>query len=189
MFSGQNSNHRLETTISRPLDFAVFRNAPATFNLFCSEGNSPERNSGEMFRWHGRKTQRNSGRNASQIFALWFPGKVAARNFMRNPPHFPRETKQKPFTARFWEWVAPTFWDTLREQICLSDQSALIDEFLWRIPFKTCAISPARNQKLNRANLYENEMVWTYRDLNCSGASPTFGVLWKVPNSRFALHG
>ena len=39
-------------------------------------------------------------------------------------------------------------------------------------PFKTCANPQAHNQKLNRANRYENEMVYTYRDLNCSGASP-----------------
>ena len=26
------------------------------------------------------------------------------------------------------------------------------------IPFKTCANPPARNQNINRANLYENEM-------------------------------
>ena len=30
----------------------------------------------------------------------------------------------------------------------------------------------ACDQKLNRANRYENEMVSTYRDLNCPGASP-----------------
>ena len=42
------------------------------------------------------------------------------------------------------------------------------------IPFKTFA-NPhqAHNHKLNRANLYESEMVQTYPDLNCSGASPT----------------
>ena len=39
-------------------------------------------------------------------------------------------------------------------------------------PFKSCAKPPARDQNINRANLYENEMVETYRDLNCSGASP-----------------
>ena len=33
-------------------------------------------------------------RNILQIFVLEFPGKVAARNFTKNPPHFPRGTKQ-----------------------------------------------------------------------------------------------
>ena len=36
-------------------------------------------------------------------------------------------------------------------------------------PLKTCANPPAQDQNINWANLYENEMVWTYRDLNCSG--------------------
>ena len=40
------------------------------------------------------------------------------------------------------------------------------------IPFKTCANPQARDQNMKRANLCENEMVQTYRDLNCSGASP-----------------
>ena len=40
------------------------------------------------------------------------------------------------------------------------------------IPSKTCADPQAHNQNLNRANLYESEMVQTYRDLNCSGPSP-----------------
>ena len=39
-------------------------------------------------------------------------------------------------------------------------------------PSKPCANPQAHNQKLNRANSYENEMVQTYRNLNCSGASP-----------------
>ena len=38
--------------------------------------------------------------------------------------------------------------------------------------FKTCGNPHARDAKINRANVYENEMVLTYRDLNCSGASP-----------------
>ena len=42
----------------------------------------------------------------------------------------------------------------------------------FRDPFKTSAIPRARDQNINRANLYENEMVKTYRDCNCSGASP-----------------
>ena len=41
-------------------------------------------------------------------------------------------------------------------------------------PFKTCANPQAHDQNVTRANLYENEMVLTYRDLNCSGASPKF---------------
>ena len=49
-------------------------------------------------------------------------------------------------------------------------------------PFKTCANPQAHNQKLVRANVYENEMVWTYRDLNRSGASPTFGGLGTPKN-------
>ena len=38
-------------------------------------------------------------------------------------------------------------------------------------PLKTRANPQAHNQKVSRANVYENEMVETYRDLNCSGAS------------------
>ena len=41
--------------------------------------------------------------------------------------------------------------------------------------FKTCENPQARNQQLSRANVCENEMVLTYRDLNCSGASPEWG--------------
>ena len=39
-------------------------------------------------------------------------------------------------------------------------------------PFTTCANPHACDQKINRANLYENDLVSIYRDLNCSGASP-----------------
>ena len=38
---------------------------------------------------------------------------------------------------------------------------------------KTCANPHTRDQNINVAIVYENEMVLTYRDLNCSGASPT----------------
>ena len=65
------------------------------------------------------------------------------------------------------------------------------------IPFKTCANPPARDQNINRANIYElgyrpplrgvsrARMVYTYRDLNRSGASPTLrrrkiGIVQKV---------
>ena len=41
--------------------------------------------------------------------------------------------------------------------------------------FKTCSILKHTTKKLSWANRYENEMVETYRDLNCSGASPTNG--------------
>ena len=41
-------------------------------------------------------------------------------------------------------------------------------------PFKTSANPQPHNQNLNRANRYENETVSTYRDLNCSGASPDY---------------
>ena len=44
------------------------------------------------------------------------------------------------------------------------------------IPFETCANPPARDQNINRANLYEKEMAKTYRDFNCSGASPVRNV-------------
>ena len=75
------------------------------------------------------------------------------------------------------------FWDTLWEQFCLSDQSALIDAALWREPFKTCVNPQAHNQKLSRANRYENQMVSTCRDLDCSGASPIWVQLqaWPPP--------
>ena len=52
-----------------------------------------------------------------------------------------------------------------------------------RIPFKTCANPQARGQNIDRANVNENKMVQTYRDLNCSGASPTHdGRNWELRN-------
>ena len=42
-------------------------------------------------------------------------------------------------------------------------------------PLKTCENPQAHDEKLYRANRYENKMVKTYRDLNCSGASPILG--------------
>ena len=41
------------------------------------------------------------------------------------------------------------------------------------IPCKTCANPQASGQNTNRANVCENQMVLTYRDLNCSAASLT----------------
>ena len=38
-------------------------------------------------------------RNCSQSFVLQFPGKMAAKNFTKNPRHFPRCTKLSFFTA------------------------------------------------------------------------------------------
>ena len=56
--------------------------------------------------------------------------------------------------------------------------------------FKTCANPQAHSQKLNRANRYENEMVLTYRDLNCSGASPiNAGCASTSSQERFSLGG
>ena len=40
------------------------------------------------------------------------------------------------------------------------------------IPFKTFANPQARDQNIKRGNLYENEMVETYRDLSCAEESP-----------------
>ena len=51
-------------------------------------------------------------------------------------------------------------------------KSALIDASLWEIPCKTCANPQERDQDINWANLYENEMVQTYCNLNSSQASP-----------------
>ena len=63
----------------------------------------------------------------------------------------------------FWSekrLIRLTFWDTLWEQFCLCDQSALIDVRLSEgNPFKARANPRARCQKISRANLYENEMV------------------------------
>ena len=42
-------------------------------------------------------------------------------------------------------------------------------------PFKTGANPHTRDQNINRANVCENKMVQTHRDLNCSGASPKKG--------------
>ena len=58
--------------------------------------------------------------------------------------------------------------------ICLSDQSTLIDVSLWRIPLNLCKSSSTQpeNEPSKPLWVYENEMVWTCRDLNRSGASP-----------------
>ena len=40
------------------------------------------------------------------------------------------------------------------------------------VPLKTCDNPEARDQNINRANVYENERVETSRNSNCSGASP-----------------
>ena len=48
------------------------------------------------------------------------------------------------------------------------------------IPLKACANPQARGQNINRANLYENKMVQTDRDLNCSGACPISEKLKKA---------
>ena len=45
-------------------------------------------------------------------------------------------------------------------------------------PFKIRANPQAHNQTLSRANVYENEMVETYHDSNCSGASLSLGGLF-----------
>ena len=61
----------------------------------------------------------------------------------------------------------------LWEQICLSDQSALIDAYSLSkgISFKTCANPPARDQNINRAHLYEKECLLNiFAISNCSGA-------------------
>ena len=57
------------------------------------------------------------------------------------------------------------FWGTSWEQLCLSDQSTLIDASLSQgISFKTFANPQSRDQNINRANLCENE-----NGLNISG--------------------
>ena len=40
-------------------------------------------------------------------------------------------------------------------------------------PFKLVQILKHTTKNLNRANRYENDLFKTYRQLNCSGASPT----------------
>ena len=51
------------------------------------------------------------------------------------------------------------FGDTLWEQFCLSDQSALVDASLWRkSPQNLCKSSSTRPEN-SKANRYENEMV------------------------------
>ena len=39
-------------------------------------------------------------------------------------------------------------------------------------PLKTCANPQAPDQSINQTNVHENKLVWTFRDLSCSGASP-----------------
>ena len=57
-----------------------------------------------------------------------------------------------------------------------------------RIPFKTWANPQAHNQELKRANLYENDMVSTYRDLNRSGASQNKKTgVQEYPKDRWSL--
>ena len=74
----------------------------------CCARNPPERSSCEIFRRDRRKMRRNFGRNFSQIFVLQFPGKMADKNFRKNPRHFPRCTKLSFSLLQLWGPRGPT---------------------------------------------------------------------------------
>ena len=63
----------------------------------------------------------------SPIFVLQFPGKVGARNFMKNPREVSRAEKQNSFTARLWElWGAISFWQRTKFRRCPSTVSCTV---------------------------------------------------------------
>ena len=51
-------------------------------------------------------------------------------------------------------------------------------------PFKTCANPPARNQSINRANLYENEMVYHRHQLDYTHLL----IFWELITRTLHLH-
>ena len=70
------------------------------------EGNSESRIQANVFADSGEKRgeifgEKNRRFSPSNFQAKW-PQKKP-----KNPPHFPRGTKQNSFTPRFWEWGAP----------------------------------------------------------------------------------
>ena len=69
----------------------------AANNLLC-----PQSPRAKFLRNFSRRSAKNAAkfwRNFSQIFVLQFPGKMAAKNFTKNPRHFPWCTKLSFFTA------------------------------------------------------------------------------------------
>ena len=75
-------------------------------------------------------------------------------------------SKKKPTVSR----KLPTVSKKLHPQLCPTKVLHKCVS-LKESPLNLCN-PQAHNPRLNRANLYENEIVKTYRGLNCSGASP-----------------
>ena len=77
----------------------------------------------------------------------------------------------------FWEYSAIserrlmrlTFWDTLWEQFCLSDQSALIDASLWRKPLYNLCKSSSTQPKTQ-----PSKPLWERNGLNISAMISRF---------------
>ena len=65
-------------------------------------GLCPQSPRAKFLRSFSKRSAKNAAkfwRNFSQIFVLQFPGKMAAKNFTKNPRHFPRCTKLSFFAA------------------------------------------------------------------------------------------
>ena len=131
------------------------------------EGPNTTKSPNERGQSHGGATENhgeNHGENYDNIAAVKCSSE-RARNATQTSPYLERRL------------IRLTFWDTLWEQFGLSDQSARIDASLWRkTPLKPVHL--LKHTTKNSAERYENEMVQTYRDLNCSGASPTYVFPW-----------
>ena len=68
----------------------------------CQKNLCPQSPRAKFLRNFSKRSAKNAAkfwRNFSQIFVLQFPGKMAAKNFTKNPRHFPRCTKLSFFTA------------------------------------------------------------------------------------------
>ena len=68
----------------------------------CNNNLCPQSSRAKFLRNFSKRSAKNAAkfwRNFSQIFVLQSPGKMAAKNFTKNPRHFPRCTKLSFFTA------------------------------------------------------------------------------------------
>ena len=73
------------------------RSGPRSLKKLCPQ--SPRAKFLRNFSKRSAKNAAKFWRNVSQIFVLQFPGRMATKNFTKNPRHFPRCTKLSFFTA------------------------------------------------------------------------------------------
>ena len=85
--------------LSESASFRGWHQGGDNVTSFCCARNPPRAKFLRNFSKRSAKNAANFWRNFSQIFVLQFPGKMAAKNFTKNPRHFPRCTKLSLFTA------------------------------------------------------------------------------------------